>query len=84
MAIRIWERTVVAAALAVAFALGASAATAQEIVGTPGSPGATTTIDGRHLPPPPPFRGQIDTNAVDSTAYWPALVAPPRVPRTSS
>ncbi len=48
--------------LAVVYALASSAlATAQEISGTPGSPSATTTIDGRYIPPPPqPFQGQID------------------------
>jgi Sulfatase len=52
---------------------------AQQIAGTPGSPGATTTIDGRYLPPPPQqFRGEISPNAVDSKPYWPALVAPPK------
>jgi len=28
-------------------------ASAQQVTGTPGSPGASTTIDGRYLPPPP-------------------------------
>jgi hypothetical protein len=35
--------------------------------GEPGAPGATTTIDGRYLPNPPPrFSGEIDPNAVDT------------------
>jgi arylsulfatase A-like enzyme len=52
---------------------------AQQVTGTPGSPGATTTIDGRYLPPPPqPFRGGISPNAVDSKPYWPEIVAPPK------
>ncbi len=54
---------------------------AQQIqtTGTPGSPGATTTIDGRYLPPPPqPFKGEINPNAADSKPYWPALVVPPK------
>jgi arylsulfatase A-like enzyme len=52
---------------------------AQPITGTPGSPGATTTIDSRYLPnPPPPFRGEIDPNAVESKPYWPALIVPPK------
>jgi hypothetical protein len=34
-------------------------ALAQQVTGTPGSPDATTTIDGRYLPSPPqPFRGR--------------------------
>jgi arylsulfatase A-like enzyme len=53
-------------------------ALAQQITGAPGSPGATTTIDGRYLPPPPPqFGGEISPDAAQSTPYWPALVTPP-------
>ena len=49
------------------------------IYGTPGSPSATTTIDGKQLPPPaPPFGGVIKDNAVDSTAWWPPRVVPPK------
>jgi arylsulfatase len=52
---------------------------AQQVTGTPGSPGAKTTIDGRYLPPPPQrFKGQIEPNAVDSKPYWPELVVPPK------
>jgi len=52
---------------------------AQQVTGTPGSPGATTTIDGRYLPnPPQPFKGEINPNAVQSKPYWPALVVPPK------
>ena len=52
---------------------------AQEISGTPGSPLATTTIDGRYLPPPSqPFRGEINLNAAQSKPYWPARVVPPK------
>jgi len=67
---------------ALAFGAGAiigGAATAQQTTGTPGSPGATTTIDGRYLPPPPqPFQGQINLNALQSKPAWPARVVPPR------
>jgi len=40
---------------------GANSSTrAQQTTGTPGSPGATTTIDGRYLPAPPPkFGGEV-------------------------
>jgi hypothetical protein len=59
--------------------LAAGPVLAADITGTPGSPGATTTIDGRYLPnPPKPFRGQISPNAVDSKPYWPELVVPPK------
>ena len=48
-------------------------ALAQQITGAPGSPSATTTIDGKQLPPPPrTFGGVIKESAKDSTPYWPA------------
>ena len=54
-------------------------ADARETTGTPGSPDATTTIDGRYLPPPPQkFRGKIELNAAQSTPAWPARVVPPK------
>ena len=44
----------------------------------PGAADATTTIDGRYLPPPPqPFRGEINLNAAQSKPAWPARVVPP-------
>src|SRR6516165_7122624 len=52
---------------------------AQQTTGTPGSPAATTTIDGRYLPPPPqPFQGEINLNAAQSKPAWPARVVPPK------
>ena len=36
--------------------LAVSTTYAQQITGTPGSPSATTTIDGKYLPPPPSKR----------------------------
>ena len=52
---------------------------AQQVTGTPGSPGATTTIDGQQIPPmPQPFGGRIERNAAQSTPYWPARVVPPK------
>ncbi|MDM9623093.1 arylsulfatase [Rhizobium sp. S96] len=54
-------------------------ANAQQITGTPGTPGATTTVDGRYLPnPPAAFGGQIGLTAKDSTPYWPPQVVPPK------
>jgi arylsulfatase len=39
-------------------------ALAQQATGVPGSPSATTTIDGKYLPPQPPqFGGAIKTPA---------------------
>jgi hypothetical protein len=50
------------------------------ITGVPGSPGATTTIDGKQLPPPPDkhFGGKIERNVLQSTPYWPPRVSPAR------
>jgi len=65
-----------AAALAV---LASAPAGAQQTTGVPGSPGATVTIDGHVLPPPPSrFGGEIELNAAESKAYWPARVVPPK------
>ncbi len=45
----------------------------------PGSACATTTIDGKQLPPPPQkFEGKIGRNTAQSTPYWPARVVPPK------
>jgi arylsulfatase A-like enzyme len=47
--------------------------------GTPGSPSATTTIDGKQIPPPDPrFGGVIKDTAVDSKPYWPPTIVPPK------
>src|SRR5450755_3226632 len=54
-------------------------ATAQQITGTPGSPSATTTIDGKQLPSPPPqFGGVINESAKDSKSWWPPRIVPPK------
>lgn len=54
-----------------------STAVAQQVTGTPGSPSATTTIDGKQLPPPPQkFGGVIKENAKDSQPWWPPQVVP--------
>jgi hypothetical protein len=43
----------------------------QKITGVPGSPSATTTLDGKQLPPPPPkFGDVIKESAKDSTPWW--------------
>ncbi len=69
-------------ALSLGFLLGTSylpGAMAQQINGTPGTPSATTTIDGKQLPPEPPkFGGVIKEDAKDSKPYWPPSVVPPK------
>ena len=55
------------------------AASGQQATGVPGSPSATTTIDGKQLPPPPSkFGGVIKEQAKDSKPYWPPSVVPPK------
>ena len=50
----------------------------QKIKGVPGSPSATTTLDGKQLPPlPPKFGGVIKESAKDSTPWWAPRVVPP-------
>ena len=54
-----------------------SGANAQQVNGTPGSPSATITIDGKQLPPPPPkFGGVIKELATESRTWWPPNVVP--------
>jgi hypothetical protein len=49
------------------------------IADTPGSPSATTTIDGKQLPAPPPkFGGKIERTTEGSHPYWPPRVVPPK------
>jgi len=65
--------------LAAAVIAVAPSARAQQINGTPGSPDATVTIDGKQIPPPPmPFGGVIKESVKDSTPYWPPRVVPPK------
>ena len=50
-----------------------------QTTGTPGSPGATTTISGKQLPPPAPkFGGVIKEDALQSKQWWPPRVVPPK------
>jgi len=60
--------------------MAASFAQAKEVTGEPGSPSATTTIDGKQLPPLPDkhFGGKIERSVLDSTPYWPPRVVPPK------
>jgi arylsulfatase len=49
------------------------------MTGVPGSPDATTIIDGKQLPPPDPkFGGVIQDNALQSKPWWAPRVVPPK------
>jgi arylsulfatase len=67
-------------AVAVAPALSsARPAAAQDVTGTPGSAGSTTTITGKQLPPPDPkFDGVIKEKASESKSWWAPRVVPPK------
>ncbi|NKL13841.1 sulfatase-like hydrolase/transferase [Rhizobium leguminosarum bv. viciae] len=61
------------------FSIGGTSASAQVINGTPGTPSATITIDGRQIPPPPgQFGGTTNLDALQSTPYWQPQVVPPK------
>jgi arylsulfatase A-like enzyme len=68
--------------LSLSFLLGTSylpGVMAQTITGTPGSPSATTTIQGNQIPvPDPKFGGVIKENAKESKPWWPPTVVPPK------
>jgi arylsulfatase len=60
-------------------AFSCTSAWAQQVTGVPGSPGATTTLDGKQLPPPAPsFGGVIKEKASESTPWWAPRVVPPK------
>jgi len=54
-------------------------ADAQQVTGTLGQADATTTINGKQIPPPPPkFGGVIKESYKDSTPWWPPRIVPPK------
>jgi len=63
--------------VAVASCLGS--VSAQQVTGVLGSPSATTTLDGKQLPPPnPKFEGVIKERASESKAWWAPRIVPPK------
>jgi arylsulfatase len=59
--------------------LAALPAMAVETTGIPGSPSATTTIDGKQLPAPDPkFGGVIKQDALQSKPWWAPRIVPPK------
>jgi arylsulfatase A-like enzyme len=68
---------VLTSVVAVAACLGS--ASAQQVTGVLGSPSATTTLDGKQLPPlDPKFGGVIKEKASESKAWWAPRVVPPK------
>ena len=58
---------------------GVPAALAQQVTGTLGSPGATTSVSGQQLPAPDPkFGGVIKQEALQSQAWWAPRIVPPQ------
>ena len=54
-------------------------ASAQQVTGTLGSTDATTTVNGKQLPPPSPkFGGVIKETYKDSKPWWPPRIVPPK------
>src|SRR5260370_13089769 len=75
------QRAIVAAfaVFLLAAMLAVTSVAAQQATGVPGSPSATTTVDGKQLPAPPPkFGAVIKESAKDSTPWWPPRVVPPK------
>jgi hypothetical protein len=80
MDLRLGIRKLALGALAVSslFAAG-RLADAQQITGTLGQADATTTINGKQIPPPPPkFGGVIKESYKDSAPWWPPRIVPPK------
>ena len=71
--------TIAALIFFLAIVATAAQAMAQQITGTPGSPNATTTIDGKQLPAPDPkFGGVIKDDALQSKPWWAPRIVPPK------
>src|SRR5271170_7362798 len=69
----------VAIGAAIVFGKDTIAAFALQVFGVLGSPSATTTIDGKQLPPPPEkFGGVINETVKNSKAWWAPRVVPPK------
>ncbi|MBB3392762.1 arylsulfatase [Rhizobium sp. BK275] len=64
---------------ATTLACSAWTASAQQVTVEPGSPGATTSIDGKQLPAPDPaFGGVIKDDALQSKPWWAPAIVPPK------
>jgi arylsulfatase len=69
-----WPLLIAVAAMFVALPVQA-----QQTTGDPGSPSATTSIDGKQLPAPDPkFGGVIKDDALQSKPWWAPRIVPPK------
>ena len=76
---KFYRAAIIALLLSIPTLVAPHIACAQQTTGTPGSPTATTTVDGRYLPAPPQkFEGEIGLNALQSKPAWPARIVPPK------
>jgi hypothetical protein len=74
-----WPRPACSFLLTAAAAMFVALPAPAPAIGTPGSPSATVTLDGKQLPPPPlSFGGVIKESYLDSTPYWPPRVVSPK------
>jgi len=70
------SRAIVSSSVCLGHAIGSPQV---QTTGTPGSPSATTTIDGRQIPAPTPkFGGVIKEDALQSTPWWAPRIVPPK------
>jgi arylsulfatase A-like enzyme len=77
--VKAFKLIVAIAVSGVALTFSSSSGIAQHVTGELGAPGATTTIPGTQLPPPPPtFGGVIKQKASESKAWWAPRVVPPK------
>jgi hypothetical protein len=73
-----WSK-LIGLATVVSLLLSATSASAQQAPGATCSASATTTVDGKYVPSPPPeFGGTINLSATDSKPCWPPTVVPPK------
>src|SRR5262245_23517720 len=73
------RKSLLALSLTVIFSAATSSVSAQQTTGTPGSPSATTTIDGAQIPAPPQkLGGTIERRATRSKPYRPSRIVPPK------
>src|SRR5260370_8383760 len=73
------KQVLVAAVLFALCEVNAVTALAQQVTGVLGSPSATTTLDGKQLPPPNlKFEGVIKEKPSESKAWWAPRVVPPK------